>query len=369
MSIPSEFYQSVQLNQPDAVPSMGLITNNGTEQLLRVLPLIKNIDTLDASGKNFRIWERQLKVTVQLVTGLFPVYLDDSSLSNAHHLDRLVLCMIIWCIDAKLQVDVNIDCSAGEVFRALKSNYNTSVGQVGRHPRGPNRSLPHQAALNATHENISCLPELSPEDEFSCVKNDLFGILSRVERQPGSLEAFRKIYSLLDGLTQSANTITAVPTVPHNIITAAQSGSASHRVHQNQPTPQVAPKSHENPSNNASTGLPLTSNIPSEISPEPTSLRSKSGFSNLPVEILDRIASFVEGFAEEERLKKSSVQSQRTKISFLSLPCAAYESSEPQLNSLQAFASLHKELYRICRPRLWEVSFPNLCWRDLPHVI
>lgn len=87
------------------------------------IPMImRSITQLEHEGKNFQIWELQLKVIISDITGLELVYLDQTSppTSDAKQVDRLIRSMIFWSIDESLQLALELDASASQVFRQLK---------------------------------------------------------------------------------------------------------------------------------------------------------------------------------------------------------------------------------------------------------
>lgn len=291
---------SASLNLP-TIPNTSLLNTTGPSQSLsEVLSLLKHVQPLKTTGVNFLAWERQIKFMIRHVTGLPCTYLDQSCASSvsAEHdrLDQLALSMILWSLEEVLQGQVRMDSSSGEVFRALKSRF------------------------EATTANWSTIATSDDPKDRSITNQPVEGI--------------------------------------GHPLSNFETTAASHC-----PTPVEASRSAEdkneeleNSDQDKCSADSSTANLPGLSSKTPGHLH----FLNLPVEILERVAWWVGGFAKWEGIR-STCGSKRDYIEMRTyeypLPCGIYENDNPILTSIQALASVHSRMYEICCPQLWKVCY------------
>lgn len=384
MSNPSlSSHQPVQLTQLAPTSQnhpISLIHKLDTQPLLHLFPLIHNLDTLNPDGSNFLLWESQLKALVQVVTGLPAIYLDASKASNADASDPVVRCMIVWSIDPHLLVQVNLNYSAGEAFRALKSHFSSgTLSQVYHLPpehRAPT-SLPTHTTLNVHQANHTTQPEPSLElRDFLISKHYLLNLISPMEFQSDSFKLLKHIVRTIHTYSKSINHINIRSNESQPVLVPDQSGSGSQQsilngttipAHQN--TTSIPPHlnimpamaSNEVPSASDNKQKPSFKEPASQKPTETLIVPAHSRLLCLPLEILERIAYFVERVAVGEIYSIKSSRSRNLQMNCkpetsFDLPCGLYENHRQILNSFQALATVHSKFYKICRPRLWEAS-------------
>lgn len=97
------------------------------QSLELVLKLVKEVPPLELNGMNFPVWERKLFAIVRQVCGLTTARFESSSTNVGDpKTDHLILCMMLWSVDVKLQATIDMNRPAREVFCALKSRFDQS---------------------------------------------------------------------------------------------------------------------------------------------------------------------------------------------------------------------------------------------------
>lgn len=119
----------LQISEPPG-PNPSLVVNDEAKPSISEALILLKHDQLQSKGHNFMVWERQLKVMIR--TGLSYAYLDTSASTDIRS-DQLALSMILWSIDERLQVDLRLESSAGEISQALKSRFSPSTRFSSRH--------------------------------------------------------------------------------------------------------------------------------------------------------------------------------------------------------------------------------------------